>query len=133
MTTYRARLASNSVRERGFGTLEAVIAIPVVVMLTMLVIQVVMIYHARNVTQAAAADGLRVARGYQATAVQGETAAEQYLASVAPKLLDHPHCHVRRGRTTVLIVCDASVASVVPFGSYTVTEQAHGSVERFHQ
>jgi Tfp pilus assembly major pilin PilA len=118
-------------RDRGFGTLEAVIVIPVVVILTMIVVQFVMLYHARNVAEAAARDGLRVARGYQASAGQGKTAAEQYLANVAPKLLAQRHCDVQRNATDVVIVCHANVASVVPFGSFSVSEQATGPIETF--
>jgi Tfp pilus assembly major pilin PilA len=118
-------------RDRGFGTLEAVIVIPVVVIMTMIVVQYVLLYHARNVTEAAARDGLRVARGYQASAAQGKAAAEQYLTSVAPRLLAHRHCDVQRSATSVMIVCHAGVSSVVPFGSYSVTEQATGPVETF--
>lgn len=118
-------------RDRGFGTLEAVIVIPVVVILTMIIVQYVMLYHARNVAEAAARDGLRVARGYQASAAQGKQAAEQYLTTVAPKLLAHRSCSVQRSATTVTIVCHANVASVVPFGSFSVTEHAAGPVERF--
>jgi Tfp pilus assembly major pilin PilA len=136
--TYRAR----PVRRRriysccrgsdgGFATLEAVIVIPVVVILTMIVVQYVMLYHARNVTEAAARDGLRVARGYQGTAAQGKAVAEQYLTDVAPQLLPEHRCDVQRSATAVVIVCRAAVASVVPFGSFMVTEQATGPVETF--
>lgn len=118
-------------RDRGFGTLEAVIVIPVVVILTMIVVQYVMLYHARNVAEAAARDGLRVARGYQASAAQGKAAAEQYLTDVAPKLLANRDCTVQRNAATVVIVCRANVASVVPFGSFSVTERATGPVEAF--
>jgi Tfp pilus assembly major pilin PilA len=118
-------------RDRGFGTLEAVIVIPVVVIMTMIVVQYVMLYHARNVAEAAARDGLRVARGYRASAAQGKAAAEQYLANVAPKLLANRNCDVQRDATTVVIICHANVASVVPFGSYSVTERAMGPVETF--
>ena len=118
-------------RDRGFSTVEAVIVIPVVVLLTMIVVQYVMLYHARNVTEAAARDGLRVARGYQASAVQGKTAAEQYLTDVAPNLLVTRHCDAQRSTVTVVMVCHADVASVVPFGSFSVTEQAAGPVETF--
>ncbi|HEX8095697.1 TadE/TadG family type IV pilus assembly protein [Jatrophihabitans sp.] len=111
--------------------LEAVIVIPVVVLLTMIVVQYVMLYHARNVTEAAARDGLRVARGYQGTAAQGKTAAEQYLTDVAPRLLVARTCDARRSTATVVIICRADVASVVPFGSFSVTEQAIGPVETF--
>ncbi|WP_408656638.1 TadE/TadG family type IV pilus assembly protein [Jatrophihabitans sp.] len=118
-------------RDSGFSTVEAVIVIPLVVSLTMIVVQYVMLYHARNVTEAAARDGLRVARGYQASAAQGKTAAEQYLTDVAPKLLAARNCDAQRSAVTVVMVCHAEVASVVPFGSFSVTEQATGPVETF--
>ena len=119
-------------REGGFSTVEAVIVIPVVVViLTMIVVQCVMLYHARNVTEAAARNGLRVARGYQASAAQGKTAAEQYLTDVAPKLLAARNCDAQRSAGTVVMTCRAQVASVVPFGSFSVTEQATGPVETF--
>ena len=117
--------------DHGFATLEAVIVIPVVVMLTMIIVQYLMLYHARNVAEAAARDGLRVARGYQASAAQGKQAAEQYLTDVAPKLLAHRNCTVQRSAAKVAIVCHADVASVVPFGSFSVTEHATGPVETF--
>ncbi|MBN9618318.1 MAG: pilus assembly protein [Actinobacteria bacterium] len=107
------------------------IVIPVVVIMTMIVVQFVMIYHARNVTEAAARDGLRVARGYQASAAQGKAAAEEYLTNVAPKMLSNRNCSVQRSATTVAIVCRAHVSSVVPFGSFSVTERASGPVEVF--
>jgi hypothetical protein len=97
----------------------------------MIVVQYVMIYHARNVAEAASRDGLRVARGYNASAAQGKTAAEQYLATVAPRLLTNRNCDVQRTATSVVIVCRANVASVVPFGSFTVTEQVTGPAETF--
>jgi type II secretory pathway pseudopilin PulG len=127
----RDRRRSVATDDRGFTTLEAVVLVPVVVILSMIVVQSVMLYHARNVTEAAARDGLRAARGYQSSAAQGKAAAERYLADVAPRLLDARSCDVTRGVSIVTIVCRADVASVVPFGSYSVTERASGPVETF--
>lgn len=117
--------------EAGFSTLEAVVVIPVVVIITMLVIQYVMLWHARNLAQAAAQDGLRVARGYQATAAQGQAAASHYLDAVAGNLLHDRRVDADRSAMTVQITVHASVLSVVPFGNYTVDETARGPVERY--
>ena len=115
----------------GFSTLEAVVVIPVVVLLTMLVIQFVMLWHARNVSEAAAQDAARVARGYQRSAAEGQTAGMQYLDKVAGKMLDHYTVDVQRTATTVTVTVHASVSSVVPFGTYTVTETASAPVESY--
>lgn len=131
-TLRRARLGSRqSSGEAGFSTLEAVVVIPVVVIITMLVIQYVMLWHARNLAQAAAQDGLRAARGYQATAAQGQASATHYLDTVAGNLLHNRQIDADRSATTVQVTIHASVLSVVPFGSYTVTETATGPVERY--
>jgi type II secretory pathway pseudopilin PulG len=128
----RARLARvRAAREDGFSTLEAVVVIPVVVILTMLVIQFVMLWHARNITEAAAQNALRVARGYQAAAAQGQESANEYLSKVAAKMLDNYTVDVQRGPDTVTVTVHATVSRVVPFGTYTVTERASGPVEKF--
>ena len=117
--------------ERGFSTLEAVIVIPVVVILTMLVIQYVMLWHARNIAEAAAQNGLRVARGFQATGAQGQASASDYIRNVAGQMLGHPRVNAERGATTVVVTVHAKVISVIPFGSFAVTETATGPVETF--
>ena len=117
--------------ERGFSTLEAVIVIPVAVILTMLVIQYVMLWHARNIAEAAAQNGLRAARGYQATGAQGQASASDYLRTVAGPMLGNPRVNADRGATTVVITVHAKVISVIPFGSFSVTEAATGPVEKF--
>ncbi len=119
--------------EAGFSSLEAVIVLPVVVVLSMLIVQTVMLWHARNVAEAAARDGLRVARGYQATGPQGQAAAVQYLDTVAGPMLTARSATVRRGPQTVVVSVHATVMSVVPFGSFHVDEQATGPVESFQR
>lgn len=115
----------------GFSTLEAVIVIPVLVIVTMLAVQFAMLYHGRNVASAAARDGLRVARAYQATGPQGAADCTQYLDVVAGKMLSEPTCTATRTATTVTVTVHATVMSVVPFGSYHVDETATGPVEAF--
>jgi len=118
-------------RDAGFSALEAVLVIPTVVIMTMLVVQYVLFWHARNIAQAAAQNGLRTARGYHATAGQGQASATEYLHTVAGPLLTHTRIDTRRGTTTVLVTVHATVLSVLPFGSFAVTGTAAGPVEQF--
>lgn len=117
--------------DRGFSTLEAVLVIPVAVIMTMLVVQYVLLWHARNIAEAAAQNGLRVARGYQATGPQGQASASEYLTNVAGHLLNQKQVSAERGPTTVIVTVHAKVVSVLPFGSFTVSETATGPVEKF--
>ena len=118
-------------RDHGFSALEAVLVIPTVVIMTMLVVQYVLLWHARNIAQAAAQNGLRTARGYHATAAQGQASAAEYLREVAGPMLTHTSIATRRGPTTVVVTVHATVTSVLPFGSFAVTGTAAGPVEKF--
>src|SRR5664280_400237 len=53
-------------RDRGDATVEAVIIVPVLVVLTLLVVQFVLVWHGRHVAQAAAQTAARSAAAYQA-------------------------------------------------------------------
>jgi Flp pilus assembly protein TadG len=119
-------------RDAGFSTLEAVVVIPVVIIMTMISVQYVMFWHARNVAEAAARVGLRVARGYQATGPQGLTAANEYLGNVAGRMLSQTSCTAERSATTVVFTVRAKVVSVIPFGEFSVNEAATGKVEQFN-
>lgn len=136
MGALRGHLATAWVRrrtrgERGYSVVEAVFTVPVMLGLTMLVVQYALLWHGRHVAEAAAQDGLRAARGFGATAVMGERDATDYLAQVAPRLLLQPTVQVDRTATVVTVRVRARVLSVIPGGGFAVEESAAGPVERF--
>ena len=118
-------------RDRGSSLLGAVLVIPVMVILTMLVLQFAMLWHARHVAAAAAQTGVQGAAGYRASAADGQARAVGYLTDVAPHLLQDPTVTIDRGATTVTAVIHARVPSVVPFTHFDVDETVTGPVERF--
>lgn len=118
-------------RDEGYSIVEAVITLPVMIALTMFVVQYALLWHGRNVAEAAAQDALRTARGYQATATMGKQAALDYLSQVAPKLLTSPQVQVDRTATTVRVRVQAHVSTILGFVSLTVEESASGPVEIF--
>ena len=111
--------------------LEAAIVLPVMIVLTMLVVQYALVWHGRHVAEAAAQDGLRAATAYQSTPTAGQTAAAQYLAQVAPHLLQHPNVTTSGTATTVTVTVHADVLSLLAFGRFSVTEHAAGPREQF--
>jgi hypothetical protein len=115
----------------GYSVVEASITLPVLILFTMLVVQWALIWHGRHVAEAAAQDGLRAARGYQASATSGQSAAETYLEAVAPRLLTSPRVDVTRTTTTVTVHVHAGVLSVLPGSGFDVDEAASAPVERF--
>lgn len=125
------RQSRRPARQEGFSTLEAVIVIPTLVILTMLAVQFALLYHGRNAAEAAVRDGLRVARGYESTGAAGAADCTHYLDQVAGRMLTEPTCTATRAATTVTVSVHATVMSVVPFGTFHVNETATAPVEVF--
>jgi hypothetical protein len=117
--------------DRGSSTLGAILVIPVMIMLTMLVLQFAMLWHGRHVAAAVAQTGVQAAAGYRATAADGQASAAGYLADVAPNLLRDATVTVSRSGTAVTAVVTARIPSVVPFTHFDVAETVTGPVERF--
>ncbi|MBL8932805.1 MAG: pilus assembly protein [Kineosporiaceae bacterium] len=110
---------------------ETAITLPAVILFTMLVVQWALLWHGRHVAESAVQDGVRAARGYQATAADGQRSAQAYLQAVAPALLTAPRVEVSRTATMVTVRIQANVLAVIPGGSFQVTESATAPVERW--
>ena len=119
----------------GYSVVEAAITLPAVILLSMLVVQWALVWHGHHVSEAAAQTGLRHARGYQATAAQGQQAAGDYLHAVAPRLLTSTRVDVTRTATTVTVHVHAEVLPVIPglsaLMSGSIDQTVSGPVERF--
>jgi Flp pilus assembly protein TadG len=115
----------------GYSIVEAAITLPVIIVMTMLVVQYALLWHGRHVAESAARDGMEAARGFDASPEAGQTAARSFLTDVAPNLLTRPDVIVTRTPTTVRVLVTAHVLRVVPFGAFTVSESAQGPIEQF--
>jgi len=117
--------------DRGSSTAEAVLIVPVLIVLTLLVVQFVLLWHGRHVAQAAAQTAARTAATYRGTADTGRADADAYLAQVAPALLPGPDVRVTRDARTVTVTIHTPVLTVIPFGAFTIDEHATAPVEAF--
>lgn len=127
----RRRRAVHAEPDRGYSVLEATVTVSTMFFLTMFVVQWAILWHARNVAQAAAQQGLRTARGYESSAEAGQADAANFLAQVAPNALPDATVTVDRSATSVTVKVHASVMSVIPFGDFSVDESAAGPVELY--
>ncbi len=117
--------------DEGYSVLEAAITLPIIFFLLMVVVQWAIVWHSRNVAQAAAQEALRSAQSYQATAAIGQADGNNYLRQVAPNALAGNCVTVTRTPTTVTVRVHCKVMSVIPFGDYYATETVSGPVERY--
>ena len=117
--------------DRGSTVAEAVIIVPVIIIITLVVVQFVLLWHGRHVAQAAAQTAARAAATYQGSAEDGRVDGDAYLAEVAPNLLPGRDVQVTRDATTVTVTVHADVLTVIPFGHFTIDERATAPVEAF--
>jgi Flp pilus assembly protein TadG len=117
--------------ERGDETIEAVLVTPVLLLLIMVVIQFGLWYHASHVAEAAAQQGAGVARVEAATAADGRTSAQQFMADAAGALVDHVTVLSTRDNQVVRVVVDGTVHSIVPGLNLHVHGEATSPIERF--
>ena len=118
-------------RDRGEATVEAVIIVPILVVLTLLVVQFVLVWHGRHVAQAAAQNAARSAAAYRAQPAAGQAAGDDYLAEVAPNLLPGRTVTVTTDATGATAIVNADVLTVIPFVSFHIQEQATAPLEIF--
>lgn len=111
--------------------LEAAITLPVMFLLTMLIVQWALVWHARHLAESAAQEALRSAAAYRSSATTGRQDGTAFLAQTGGHLLTHPVITVRRSATGVHVHVHGVVLNVEPFGSFTVDADADGPVERY--
>jgi Flp pilus assembly protein TadG len=119
--------------DRGNASVEAVIIVPVIVVLTLLVVQFVLVWHGTHVAQAAAQTAARSAAAYRADPGTGQAAGDAYLADVAPNLLPGRTVTVTGDAVTATAVVHAQVLTILPFAAFDVQETATAPRERFVQ
>lgn len=117
--------------ERGDATVEAVLAVPVLLLLITIVIQFGLYYHAAHTAEAAAQEGARAARVEGAVAADGQQRAEAFMADAAPTLVDNVTVIATRDTETAHVEVRGTVQPIVPGLTLRVQADATSPVERF--
>jgi Flp pilus assembly protein TadG len=117
--------------DRGEATTEMVLVVPVLLVLITLVIQFALWYHASNVADAAAEEGMRAARLLGGTAEAGQTTAESFLSQAGPTIVVAPEVSVSRDTETARVEVRGRVVSVVPGMRLPIDAVAQSPLEKF--
>ena len=117
--------------DRGDATIETVIVVPVLVFLTMGIVQFGMWMHASHIADAAARDGVAAARLDGAGPAATGEAARDTLNRLANGLITEPTVDAQRSVERVTVRVSGTVRPVIPGVAFTVTGFADGPVERF--
>lgn len=117
--------------EEGIATTEAVLVTPVLLFLTMLVVQFGLWFHAQHVAQAAAEEGARAARAENGSATTGQTRAEVFLDQAGPTIITGRAVTATRTANVVTVEIHGRSVNVVPGFTLPVNATATSPIERF--
>jgi Flp pilus assembly protein TadG len=119
--------------DRGAGTAELVIAVPLLMLLILLIVQFAIWEHAEDIAHATAEEALAAARIQGGTAADGQQRAAQVISQVGSSVLTGPQVSVTMTAADVTVQVTGTAERVVPFPglSFPVTATVTGPVERF--
>lgn len=117
--------------QRGSGTAELVIVMPVLFLLFLSIVQFALYMHAAHIAQAAAAQALSAARVSGGSAGAGTAAGQQVLAQLGKGPLREPSVRAQRGADQASVQVRGKAVSVIPFVTLAVRAEAVGPVEKF--
>lgn len=117
--------------DRGEATTEMVLVVPVLLVLITLVVQFALWYHATNVADAAADEGVRAARVRGGTAEAGQISTENFLSQTGPTIVVTPEVFVSRDADRARVEVHGRVVSVVPGIWLPVDAVAESPLEEF--
>lgn len=117
--------------ENGDATVEAVLAVPVLLLLIMTVIQFGLWYHAEHTAEAAAQEGVRAARVEGGAATDGRDRAERFMHDAAPTLVNDVSIETARDTEVARVEVRGSVRAIIPGLHLSVHAEAESPVERF--
>jgi len=119
--------------DRGAGSAEIVIAVPLLMLLILLVIQFAIWEQAEAIAHATAEEALAAARVQGGTAASGQQRAQQVIAQIGSSVLDSPQVTVTTTPADVTVEVTGTAERVLPVPglSFPVTATVTGPVEQF--
>ncbi|MBZ6295898.1 pilus assembly protein [Streptomyces olivaceus] len=124
-------LAARRHNDRGAGSVEVAVLAVVVLMLVFTIIQVGLYYHARKVAQSAARQGVDAGRQVGSSPGDGVAQARGFLTKFGGSVRGASVTSSSSTAEEIHITVTGHVATLVPGLELTVTQDAHGPIERW--
>lgn len=124
-------LAARLRADRGAGSVEVAVLAVVVLALVFTIIQVGLFYHARKVAQSAARQGVDTGRQFGSSSGDGVAQAQNFLAKFGGSVRGASVSSAGSTAQEIHITITGHVATLVPGLELTVTQDAHGPIERW--
>lgn len=117
-------------RDRGAASVELVLATPLLGLLLMAAVQFALWQHASHMAQAAANEGVQIARAYGSSAAAGRSDTEALLADLSGGVLTGTSVSASRSATTATITITGHAEAVIPGLSFPIKVTVTAPVER---
>lgn len=117
-------------RDRGAASVELVLATPLLGLLLMAGVQFAVWQHASHMAQAAANEGVQIARAYGSSAAAGRSDTEALLADLSGGALSGTSVSASRSATTATITVTGHAEAVIPGLSLPIKVTVTAPVER---
>lgn len=112
--------------------MELTITMPALLIAVLTVLQIGLWFHTRHVAQAAAQDGVRLARAYDGSDVAARDRVLSQLDSLAPTLLRDRQVEVTRTSEVASATVRGHATSILGIFALPIHETAQGPVEQFN-
>ncbi|WP_336207673.1 TadE family protein [Nonomuraea sp. LPB2021202275-12-8] len=125
--------------ERGVTVVELALLMPVILATVLLVVQVALWFHGRQVAEAAAREGARVARSAPADSTgweqEAQAKAQDVVAAIGPRLLSGASVTTAEKppdeRHVIVTGSAVQVVPLLPVLTFTITATSGGPIECF--
>lgn len=117
--------------DAGVASTEVAVLMPAIIVVIMMVFQVGMFWHAKQSADVAAEEAVEAAQVATATETDGYDGAATILSQAGN--LRNAEITINRDDAagTVTVIITGNAPSIIPFGSWGITAQAQGTIERF--
>ncbi len=109
--------------------MQAVITLPVIVTMTLIVVQLAVLWMAHNAAAAAAQDGAAAAAAYTAPDGAGVAAAREFLQQTAGGLITGADVQAASGVAAVTITVTGQAYTILPFMHLAVSASGSAPIE----
>lgn len=116
-------------RDSGAASIELLLATPLLGLLLMAAVQFALWQHAHHMMQAAANEGVQIARAYHSSAAAGRAETQTLLDDLSPDVLSGTSIHASRTATTATITITATTEPVIPGLTLPITVTVTAPVE----
>lgn len=116
--------------DEGSTTVQTVLTVPLLGLLIFTIVQFALFFHALQIAQTAANQGLDAARVAGATDAQGQARSDTYLAALAGGVLHDGRTRVQRTAREVRVEVTGTAEQVVPFLHLAIAATSAGPIEQ---